>query len=87
MKDTINDQVVDSINGRSVTRGMLLTAFNKVADTENWKNPINSTIDARDQDIVDRAITYFTGSVAKFEWYLPGIRTVKANGYYIDIGA
>jgi len=83
----MDDQVVDLVNGRPVTRGMLLAAFNKVADPENWKNPINAVIPLKDRNIVDRAIKYFAGSVAKFSWCGNNSWYVKANGYYMDIGS
>jgi len=71
-----NDQVVARINGHGVTRAQLSKVFDKVADKANWKNPINATayLSDEEKEMLAKAITFFTGSVAKFE------RRGKRNG-------
>lgn len=69
-----------------VTRGELSAAFKKVQNSENWKLPIYSSIDIRDQEIVKNAIIFFTGSVPTFHWVC-GKTMVKAAGYYAAVGA
>lgn len=88
-------QVVATVNGKSVTRGDLTIAFNAVADKANWKMPIDARVDldAYTLAMVAEAVTFFTGSVAKFE-RLTGSTTggiakyrVTAAGYYATCGA
>lgn len=65
----------------------LQEAFTKVADKENWKNPIRTVCRTQDKAKVAEAITFFTGSVAEFEDLSNGWTAVKAEGYYNAIGA
>jgi len=67
--------------------------FNLVADKSNWKNPINATVDPKvllemgaTKADLGKAITFYTGSVATIGREGKVLR-VKADGYYIAIGA
>jgi hypothetical protein len=62
-------------------------AFKLVQNKEHWKNPINAVIAAKDRDVVDEAIIYYTGSVGAFTPMKGGKLRVRADGYYIAIGA
>lgn len=92
-----NAQVVDTINGKPVTRGELSAAFDLVADKANWKMPINAVIEA-DFGTIDRvrhATIFFAGCVATTE-VLECAKDrkdgrskyrVTAPGYYRAVGA
>lgn len=86
-------QVVGQVNGRPVTRGALNEAFKRVQPAGNWKLAIDATVSLTtdERDMVAEAITFFTGSVARFEARSEvGILTtyhVTAAGYYATIGA
>lgn len=88
-------QIVAHVGKRDVTRGELSKAFDRVADKSNWKKPIDATVNLTDseREIVAKAVTFFTGNVAKFEKVrakgsqpFAGYR-VTAPGYYRMIGA
>jgi len=87
--DAMN-QVVGNVNGKPVTRGELMKYFDMVADKANWKNPINARVKlaANEVAMLTEAVIFFTGSVPTI---LPMARKgeykVKANGYYLTIGA
>lgn len=87
--------VVDRIDGRDVTRAELKLAFDAVADKANWKNPIDKVVDLDPftMQMVRQAVIFFAGCVPTFE-PLTGSTTsgmrkyrVKADGYYIAVGA
>lgn len=66
---------------------LLRLAFDAVKDRDNWKMPVAAPIQASERDIVAKAITFYTGSVARFS-PLPGGRLlVEADGYYRAVGA
>ncbi len=67
----------------------LRRAFNEVASRRNWKDPIAWIIEAKDQALVEEAIIFFTGSVPTFTKAegSTGRLVVKADGYYIAVGA
>ena len=79
----------------------LQSAFTSVQNKENWKFSILSFCAEKDQNLISRAIEYFTGSVASFEFLsvavidqpekniLVGDRilVVRAAGYYSACGA
>lgn len=91
-------QVVDRIDGRDVTRGELSAAFDRVKPADHWKNPIDATIKATaaERKLIERAIVFFTGSVAMIT---PAPRTgtergrkghylrIRAAGYFRTCGA
>lgn len=70
--------------------------FNMVCDKTNWKNPINTVIKAPagSSDVgllcsmIERAIAFYAGGGAKLKWDPEEMTiTVKAPGYYAQIGA
>jgi hypothetical protein len=74
---------------RGYTDAQLHAAFDQVKDKDNWKDRISAIIDAKDQDVVDAAICYFTGGGADF-WWPSKVKDrvrVRAPGYYAMIGA
>lgn len=86
-------EIVVCVGGRGVTRRELTAAFNRVAPRDNWKLPIDVTIDTTPEErlMIAEAITFFTGSVAKFEPRgelapLSPFR-ITAPGYYATCGA
>ena len=92
--------VVTRILGRDVTQGELARAFDKVAPASHWKNPIDALVvisNDFEMELLRSAITFFTGSVARFEIVAVitncGVSTgsaryrVRAAGYYATIGA
>ena len=66
-----------------------LRLFDLVKDRENWKNPIQTTIVMADNEIpaLSDAIIYFTGSVPMMTKLDGGRWLVRADGYYVAIGA
>ena len=83
--ETDPDQVVDGF-----TMLELHEAFELVQNRENWKAPIDATVTAatkRERDVIGRAVTFFTGSVAQFELVGFNRFRVRAAGYYAAVGA
>jgi len=66
----------------------LNAAFAKVK-SENWKDPINATITATDEEIrvIEDAVIYFTGSLISAQRLKDGRVRIRAAGYYVNIGA
>lgn len=60
----------------------LEAAFNKVKNTEHWKNPVDAVIDAADMRVVSFAIPWFTSTQAIFETLGDGKLRVTADGYW-----
>ena len=88
--DEGNAQAVAMVGGRSVTRGELSKAFDRVRDRRHWKYPVDATIKvANDSEIVliEEAIVFFTGSVPKSTKICKGLWHTRAVGYFIAIGA
>ena len=87
----LNDQVVDVVNNRPVTRRELAKAFDKVAPEDNWKNRIDCEVSmtAEEKALVAKAVRFFTGSVAHFEPRSQIGRLTRyhltADGYYNTI--
>lgn len=88
-------QIVAQVNGRDVTRGELCIAFDAVANRDNWKLPVDKTVDLDSYTLalVREAVIFYTGSVPTFE-ALTGTTTsgvgryrVRAAGYYNTCGA
>jgi len=69
----------------------LQAAFNRVAPVDNWKTAIDTTLPGTlsmtDIFLIRAAVTWFTGSVASFEYLPSGEIRVTAAGYYAAIGA
>jgi cytolysin (calcineurin-like family phosphatase) len=91
----LQDQIVGQVLGISVTRRAASQAFDKVADPQNWKNPIDATIafaDDYELELVKFAVVFFAGCQAKVT-ILPafaGGKTrarIRAVGYYVAVGA
>ncbi len=70
------------------TRQDLNEAFNVVKNPQNYKKRIDAYCHAEQVDVVDVAVSFFTGSAATFyrvgntEFY-----HVTAPGYYVAVGA
>lgn len=83
-------QVVGQVQGVPVTRSELSECFNQVANSDNWKNPINAILPCEDtslnRDLYAKAIEFFTGSIAEFTVDDKGT-WIKAKGYYAVCGA
>jgi hypothetical protein len=72
------------------THEQLKVAFENVQDATDWKNPIDKIIDdpgAENLVCLREAVIYFTGSVPTITKAGEGKVHVKANGYYLTIGA
>lgn len=87
-------QVVAEIDGREVTRAELAKAFDRVVPLEDWKKTIDAyVVVTRDgeQELIAKAIEFFTGSKATFEVVRQGryyvSYRVRAAGYFATIGA
>lgn len=82
------DRGIVRYGGREYTHDQLSAALDLVRTPGDWKMPIDAVIPAdADRDLIDSAITYFTGSSAEFT-ELPGSRLrVQAAGYYRSIGS
>jgi len=68
----------------------LEAAFARVRPAENWKMPIDVTIDEvndEEQAVIAEAIAFYTGSVATFTPVMGFKVRVQAAGYYATIGA
>ena len=86
----LQDTIVAKINGRDVTRRDLDDAFKMVAPKDNWKNPIDATVEFASPDtaaLITEAVIFFTGSTPKFEQVSKFTWRVRAAGYYLTIGA
>ncbi len=84
------DSLLPVINGRRIPATELSVAFDRVKDSERWKNPIDATIDIvsdEDQKIIEEAIVFYTGSRATFTPNRNKQVRVEADGYYVAIGA
>jgi len=66
-----------------------LRLFDLVANKQNWKCHINATVVMADNEIpaLGDAIIYFTGSVPIMTKLDGGRWLIRADGYYIAIGA
>ena len=63
-------------------RRALEAAFDDVCNPDDWKSPIDSVCRADQQDIVSRAVVFFTATVPTFD-PIPGTNKVRvtALGY------
>ncbi|MFA5999396.1 MAG: hypothetical protein WC783_00245 [Candidatus Paceibacterota bacterium] len=94
-ENDINNQLVCRIDGKDVTRGDLLKAFNKVCDPKDWKAQISAWVNVEDIPITLAAIEFFTATKGSYDEnldfvnYVQGITTdkmvrmhlIKADGY------
>ena len=78
---------MDSWKGFSFTK--LGNAFAELTkDMDNWKMPIHTFIHICDWDLMKAACEYHTGSsLCQVTCLDHGIMEVKANGYYLAVGA
>jgi hypothetical protein len=91
------DEVIPSqfLRGfRPLRRRELSAAFDRVASTKNWKDPIDATVSltADERAILTEAVIFYCGCIPMFEdrgGVAPAIRRyrVTAPGYYAAIGA
>lgn len=66
----------------------LRVVFEKVQDKTHWKNPIDAFIDAKDFEVTDSAIQFFTGTrihsaVLVKSGTNNGKYHIKADGYFL----
>jgi hypothetical protein len=66
----------------------LRAAFHRVADEENWKLPVDTTVAKAEVAILTVAIPFMTGSVPTFRRIgKTSAFAVRAAGYYAACGA
>jgi hypothetical protein len=84
-------QVVAEVCGRRVTRGELSAAFDKVRNSEHWKNRIDAKVRVsgyEELQMIVESIEFFTGSRAEVSLAPePETYSIRAAGYYLTIGA
>jgi len=71
--------------------------FDRVKNAQHWKNPIDTTIVVRGEDVqreldvIREAVIFYTGSVPMFQDCGPSLDgtcfRVTAAGYFLTIGA
>ena len=75
---------------KDFTHPVLSTAFDSVANKDNWKLAIDHTFGRElsefERRAIEAAVVFFTGSVATVA-YSGGKTRVRAKGYYEAIGA
>lgn len=82
------DSLLDSMATDDYTVRQLREAFAMVQNPDNWKGPINASIDPHFRSIVDAAVPFVTGSSAHFsEVKDDGKLWVHAEGYREAVGA
>lgn len=82
------DPLVDNISMGGYTGWQLHNAFQMVRSPDGWKMPIDTTIDVADIDIVDAAISYYTGGgMEVYDADTPDQVEITAPGYYNMIGS
>jgi len=69
------------------TEEQLHAAFDKVANKDNWKFPVDAVISRNDLDVTAKAVEFFTGSKLKIAEDLGANLRVQAIGYYAAVGA
>lgn len=73
------------------SKEQLEEAFRKIADSTNWKNPIDAVIDEADLKVCEYACQFYTGGQLTITGVMMGSEgdklRVKAPGYYVSIGA
>lgn len=89
------EQIVETINGKPVTRREITEAFNLVCDKTNWKFAIDITLDLTPAQVpyVHQAAIFFTGAPVEFSFKGKGDTEgthkfrVTGPGYYNTCGA
>lgn len=79
------EQIMDFLEAArgGYTGEELNAAFDMVKDAGHWKNPIDAVIPRDQQDVVDKAIAWFTGTEASFYGHDdPEKLIVRAPGYF-----
>lgn len=74
------------------TQAEMEALFNKVAPPDNWKGPIDKTIECSEDEAfaIMSAVEYFAGGPCEVlppKVPAPGQYRIKAPGYYMAIGA
>lgn len=59
------DEPVDSATG--ICRGVLKSTFDRLADPDDWRGPIDATIEAEFRREVEAAVIFYTATVPTFE--------------------
>lgn len=87
--DNVTNKTINPETGTIYSRAELKAAFEKVRNTDNWKNPINAVIPQSDAEITRQAVIFFAGCSPKFTTARvdDGYLRVKAVGYYAAVGA
>jgi hypothetical protein len=78
-RQRINAQIVHD----NFTRGELTEAFDKVADPEDWRNPIDIVIAQADEEITIAAVEFFVGDTPNIVRPLghPDVIRITSVGY------
>lgn len=74
-----------TINGREYTEAELSEAFDKVADPNDWKAPIDTTVtfaDMREGAAIKAAVVFYTGTEATLK-----LLASHGEGYTVHVGA
>lgn len=85
----INESMNEVVSG-GFTRRELSEAFDRVKDSDHWKNRINKVValeTEREIKAVEVAVTFFTGSIATVTPLGNDRFRVRAAGYFATIGA
>lgn len=76
------------------TRAQLSEAFDRVKSPENWKLPIDATLEGRlsgpEKTVIEAAVIFYAGCSAIFTTEIKGrgySTRVRAAGYYAAVGA
>lgn len=94
--EDLNASVVDSIDGKAITRGDYAAAFKRVEPAGNWKYPVAAVVEVwngAELELILRSIEFFTGSKGKAypigagNWDGKTAYKIEAAGYYAAIGA
>lgn len=69
------------------SRNQLKEAFDRVANRDNWKSPIDNIVALADVQVTMAAISFYTGSLPAVTLLPDGLCAVQAIGYYLAVGA
>lgn len=82
------DPLYKPIPGKPFTMLDLHVAFRKVQNEENWKLPIQATVEESEIELVSDAIAFFTGGrPERVGRDTNGKIEIRAHGYYHHVGA
>lgn len=79
------DRIAEMLDAarRGYTDEQMQEAFDLVKDADHWKNPIDRIVDRKHVDVLDVAITWYTGMPAFFEDVDdPAKVRVTCDGYF-----